>query len=38
LWETFQKEAEEILEKDVQALNEKLWAAGIGAVWRIEKK
>lgn len=35
VWETFQKEAEDMLGKDVQALNEKLWAAGIGAVWRI---
>jgi photosystem II stability/assembly factor-like uncharacterized protein len=33
-WETLKSRATEILDKDIPALNKKLWEAGIGGVWK----
>jgi hypothetical protein len=37
LWENLRKEGDDILKNAVPALNQKLWQAGIGALWMGKK-
>ena len=34
-WATLKARATEILEKDIPALNKRLWDAGLGAIWKF---
>jgi len=34
-WSTLKARANEILEKDIPALNKKMWDAGLGAIWKF---
>jgi hypothetical protein len=33
-WTTLKARADEILNRDIPALNRKLWEAGLGAIWK----
>jgi hypothetical protein len=33
-WATLKARADEILNRDIPALNKKLWDAGLGAIWK----
>lgn len=34
-WSALRAQANEILEKDIPALNQKMWQAGLGAIWKF---
>jgi photosystem II stability/assembly factor-like uncharacterized protein len=36
-WESYKSQAEAMMNEELPALNKKLWAAGIGAVWMLEE-
>lgn len=33
-WNALHTRAKELLEKDIPTMNQKFWAAGVGAIWK----